>query len=148
MKQLLVVKDLLSQGKTVKILVRGNSMRPYLVHKRDYVLLHHSPTVQVGDVALAEISPSHFVLHRIVKLSGNEVTLRGDGNVFGTEQCKLSDICGIAIKFYRKGREKAESASSFRFRCYSWFWMNTRPLRRYILFLHRIFFHSYKDLTQ
>lgn len=146
MKQLLVVKDLLRQGKTVRIIVRGNSMRPHLVHDRDYVLLSKPDDVRVGDVALAEIVPSHFVLHRVVHIEGEHVTLRGDGNVIGTEQCTLSNICGTAIGFVRKGRTDTESAVSFRYRLYSWLWMHILPLRRYLLKVHDILFHSVKDL--
>lgn len=148
MKQLHVVKELLSQGKTVRITVRGNSMRPHLVHQRDAVVLHYSKDLRVGDIALAEISPSHFVLHRIVCIQGNQVTLRGDGNVVGTETCTISDICGKVTGFFRKGCIKQESPDTKIYKLYSWLWMHTLPLRRYLLKVHDIVFHSVKDLKK
>ena len=52
---------------------------------------------------LAEIGENYFVLHRIVSIKGENVVLRGDGNI-GTERCKLSDVRAEAIGFYRKGQ--------------------------------------------
>jgi hypothetical protein len=73
------------------------------------------------------------VLHRIVDITGDQVTLRGDGNL-GTEQCQLSDVKAIAIGFYRKGREKLDSIKDCKWRIYSWWWVRLLPLRRYLLF--------------
>lgn len=56
-------------------------------------------------MALAEIDGNKYVLHRIINIHGESVTLRGDGNIL-TESCNLDDIKGIAVGFYRKGREK------------------------------------------
>lgn len=146
MKQLLIVKDLLMQRKSVRITVRGNSMRPHLVHERDHVLLKKPDVVHVGDIAFAEISPDHFVLHRVIQINGNHVTLRGDGNVVGTEQCSLSNICGVVTGFIRKGRTEPESINTLCYRLYTCFWMHSLPFRRYLLKLHDILFHSVKDL--
>lgn len=145
MKQLDVVVSLLKEGKVVKIPVRGNSMRPYLVHERDFVILQQSDDLKVGDSVLAEVSPAHYVLHRIVAISGEQVTLRGDGN-FATESCEKQDVCGKAIAFQRKGSSQQESPESMDYRVYSWFWMNTLPLRRYLLFAHHLIFRSRKEL--
>lgn len=145
MKQLDVVVSLIREGKVVKIPVRGNSMRPYLVHERDFVILQQSDDLKVGDSVLAEVSPAHYVLHRIVAISGQHLTLRGDGN-FATERCDKKDVCGKAVAFQRKGRQRQESLDSLSYRVYSWFWMNTLPLRRYLLFAHHLIFRSRKEL--
>ena len=145
MKQLDVIAELLRNGKIVRIPVRGNSMRPYLVHERDFVILQKSDDYKVGDSVFAEISPSHYVLHRIVDISGQKVTLRGDGNLTA-EKCEVKDICGKVVAFERKGRESQESPESLRCRIYSWFWMHTLPLRRYFLYAHHLIFNSRKEL--
>lgn len=146
MKQLDVVVNLLREGKVVKIPVRGNSMRPYLVHERDFVFLQQADDLKVGDSVLAEVSPAHYVLHRIVEISGQQVTLRGDGN-FAAERCDKKDVRGKAIAFLRKGRKSQESPDSLSYRVYSWFWMNTLPIRRYLLFAHHLIFRSRKVLN-
>ena len=72
---------LLDEGHTVTLRLRGYSMRPFLEDDRDVALLVKAETVKVGDPVLAEVSPRHYVFHRIVAIEGEAVTLRGDGNL-------------------------------------------------------------------
>lgn len=80
------VVTLLNEGHTVTLRLRGFSMRPFLEDNRDKALLIKPSTINVGDPVLCEIAPLHFVLHRIVKIDGEDITLRGDGNI-GVEHC-------------------------------------------------------------
>lgn len=145
------IAQLIAEGHTVTLPLKGNSMRPYLVHMRDKALLEKPTNLCVGDVVLAEVSTKYYVLHRIIGISPDgdlqKITLRGDGN-FSTEICSSTDVIAIATAFYRKGRTTADKVSSRKYRLYSWLWMNTFPLRRYFLKLHDIFFHSLKDLRK
>lgn len=127
------VIKLLEEGHTVTLPLRGYSMRPFLEDGRDKALLSKPTAIKVGDAVLAEIGQGHYVLHRIVDISGNYVTLRGDGNI-GTEHCLLSDVKATAIAFYRKGRNTPDSTQHFKWRIYSWCWTQLLPLRRYLLF--------------
>lgn len=128
------VVALLHESHTVTLPLRGRSMRPFLEDGRDKaVLTAITEPPQVGDAVLAEISKGHFVLHRIVGIDGNKVTLRGDGNL-SDEHCTLDDIRAKATAFYRKGRKKADSTSGSKWRIYSWWWTRLFPLRRYLLF--------------
>jgi len=127
------VIKLLQEGHTVTLPLRGNSMRPFLEDGRDKALLSIPKAIRVGDAVLAEITPGHYVLHRIVDISNGQVTLRGDGN-FATEHCRIEDVKAIAKGFYRKGREKLDSTDGFKWRIYSWWWTRLLPLRRYLLF--------------
>ena len=107
-------------------------MRPFLEHKRDKALLSRPTTLQKGDAVLAEIAPGVFVLHRIVKIEGDDITLRGDGNL-AIERCKKTDVKGFALGFYRKGREKIDKTNSLKWRIYSALWTTLLPMRRYLL---------------
>lgn len=129
-----VVSELEScEGKTVTLPLRGRSMRPFLEDGRDKALLIAARDVKVGDAVLAEIVKGHFVLHRIISIKGDHVTLRGDGNL-GIETCRLCDVKATAIGFYRKGRSKLDSTSSRKWLVYSWLWTRLYPIRRYLLF--------------
>lgn len=128
---------LLDSGHTVTLMLRGISMRPFLEDNRDKALLKKAEKLKVGDVVLAEISAKRYVLHRITEIEGERVVLMGDGNL-GTEQCRISDIHGYAVGFYRKGRNKMERTDSVKWKTYSFLWMHLRPIRRYLLFLYRI----------
>lgn len=124
---------LLEEGHTVTLPLRGYSMRPFLEDGRDKALLKQPEAVNIDDVVLAEIAPGHYVLHRIVEIIEDQVTLRGDGNM-GVEYCCLNNVRATAIGFYRKGRTTLDSTSSIKWRIYSWFWTRLLPLRHYLLF--------------
>jgi hypothetical protein len=124
------------EGKTITLPLRGRSMRPFLEDERgDRALLQVAPVYKKGDVVLAEIKPRRFVLHRIVDISGNKVTLRGDGNL-ACEHCTISDVRAKAIAFYRKGSDKADMTDGWRWRIYSALWTRLLPIRRYLLFIY------------
>ena len=130
------VIKLLNEGHTVTLQLRGFSMRPFLEDNRDKALLAKAKDIQVGDAVLAETAPKHYVLHRIIKIQGETVTLRGDGNL-GTEECHVNDVHGYVIGFYRKGRTKLDKTNGFKWRTYSHIWMALYPIRRYLLAAYR-----------
>ena len=126
----------LSEGHSVTLPLKGFSMRPFLEDGRDKALLKQADHYHVGDAVLAEIAPHKYVLHRIIKLKGNDVTLRGDGN-FGIEKCKLNDIKGLALGFYRKGRKSLDRTDGKKWRIYSFVWTHLFLIRRYLLFIYK-----------
>lgn len=130
------VIKLLEEGHTVTLQLRGFSMRPFLEDNRDKALLAKAKDIQVGDAVLAETAPKHYVLHRIIKIQGETVTLRGDGNL-GTEECHVNDVHGYVIGFYRKGRTKLDKTNGIKWRTYSHIWMTLYPIRRYLLAAYR-----------
>lgn len=130
------IVKLLNEGHTVTLKLRGYSMRPFLEDGRDKALLTKAKHVSVGMPVLAEIDKGHFVLHRVVEISGGNVVLRGDGNL-AVERCKLDDIRGEAVGFYRKGRNVLDSTDGWKWRIYSFFWTALLPVRRYLLAIYR-----------
>lgn len=111
-------------------------MRPFLEDGRDKAILTQSRNIKVGDPVLAELENKKYVLHRIVNIEGEKVTLLGDGN-FLNEYCTLNDIKALAVGFYRKGRKKADYIYENKWKVYSFFWTKLYPIRRYLLFIYR-----------
>lgn len=130
------VIKLLEEGHTVTLRLKGYSMRPFLENNRDKALLIQPTSLNIGDVVLAELAGKIFVLHRIVKIEGDKITLQGDGNLT-REYCTRADIKGFALGFYRKNREKLEKTNSPKWKIYSCVWMTLRPIRRYLLAIYR-----------
>ena len=93
------VAALLAEGRDVELMTKGTSMLPFIVGGRDSVILRKKAcnSLQPGDIVLARRSPGNYVLHRIVAVNEEEVTLRGDGNVSGTETVSVKDILGKVI---------------------------------------------------
>lgn len=97
------VAELLARGSEVEIRTKGSSMLPFIVGDRDSVRLRAMPAYAEGDAVLAEIAKGRFVLHRIVRIDGECVTLKGDGNLVGTENCRLADVKGKAMAVVKPG---------------------------------------------
>ncbi|ALO48044.1 S24/S26 family peptidase [Hoylesella enoeca] len=130
------VVRLMDEGHTVTINLRGFSMRPFLENDRDKALLTKAKEIHKGDVVLAETAPKHYVLHRIINIDGDHITLRGDGNLL-EEHCRREDVKGFAIGFYRKGRKTIDKTNSFKWLLYSRLWTSLYPIRRYLLAAYR-----------
>ena len=127
---------LLDEGHTVTLQLKGFSMRPFLEDGRDKALLVKAKKISVGIPVLAVVDDGRYVLHRIVKIQGDDVTLRGDGNL-GVEHCKVADVKAEAIGFYRKGRDVMDKTNGFKWLFYSFLWMRLLPIRRYLLAIYR-----------
>lgn len=128
------IKAMIDEGRTVTFRVRGRSMHPMIEGDRDsVVLVPCTGEVKKDDIILAEVSPQRYVLHRIIKVEGDTLTMRGDGNLVGTETFRRSDVIGRAEAFIRKG--KRLNMDSRRWKVYSFFWTRLMPLRRYLLFI-------------
>ena len=130
------IVKLMDEGHTVTLRLRGFSMRPFLEDNRDRALMTKAVNPKVGDPVLAEIEPKHFVLHRIIAIDCDKVTLRGDGNL-ASEYCTLPDVKASVIGFYRKGRNTLDRTDGWKWRTYSFFWTRLYPVRRYLLAFYR-----------
>jgi hypothetical protein len=131
------VKEALREGHSCTLNVRGFSMRPFLEDRRDAVIL--SPVgseLHEGDAVLAELTPGHYVLHRIFAINDDKVTLMGDGNIRGTELCRKQDICGIVTRYIHP--RFSFNANSRMMRCAVPLWRHLLPVRRYLLLIYRI----------
>jgi hypothetical protein len=138
------IRTLVSEGKTVTLTVKGNSMNPFIVHLRDRMTIGpwKDEDIRKGTVALVKDTRGSYVIHRIIKRDKDRVVLLGDGNIGFTETATLDNVIGIMHNIDRKGRIWTPQSTIWRL--YSWFWMTLTPLRRYPLALWRkLFLRSY-----
>ena len=137
------IRKLISEGRTVSLTVKGNSMNPFLVSLRDQMTLGpwKDEDIRKGCVALVKDIRGNYLIHRIISREGNTVTLIGDGNVGLYEKAVTDEIIGIMYSITRKG--KVWKADDRMWKLYSWFWMLILPVRRWPLGLwRRIFLKS------
>lgn len=125
------VSALLAEGKKVELKTKGASMRPFIEGDRDSVVLERRDSCKVGDIVLAQIRKDVYVLHRVFAVDGDSITLMGDGNVRGTEHCKISDICGTVTTIITPKRSIKPGSGRV--------WRLLLPVRRYLLFIYRLF---------
>lgn len=127
------VASLLAEGKDVEMMTKGMSMLPFIVGDRDSVILRKEEVgcPKPGDIVLARRAPGNYVLHRIISVDGDRVTLRGDGNVFGTETVDRKDILGKVTAVVSPSGRKRVPGNAY-------LWRNLNPFaRRCFLALYR-----------
>ena len=119
------ISSLLEEGREVGFTPKGTSMLPFIRGGRDSVTLKKMDQVRVGDIVLAHLPDSRYVLHRVVRLDGDLVEIMGDGNISGTERCRFGDVMGTAVLVAgrRPGRGRL--------------WRALKPIRRYLLGIYR-----------
>ncbi|MBQ8657344.1 MAG: hypothetical protein IJ527_09910 [Prevotella sp.] len=129
------VRMLVDEGRSVILPVKGNSMLPFIIGDRDSVELKKTEHVSVGDVVLAWVDGSRYVIHRVIsRTPDGGLTLMGDGNISGTEHTTERDV--VAKAFWRvqpDGRKNLLYNNSTGVRL----WRQLLPVRRWLLAIYR-----------
>ena len=128
---------LVNEGVEVTFPVNGRSMRPFIEGGRDSVVLVNPGEIKRFDVVLARTDDGRHVVHRVLAVEGDRVTLMGDGNLCGREHCKVDDILAKVTHVVRPGgvRRPLDSASM---RLAVKLWVAFLPFRRILLKLYRV----------
>ena len=99
------MKPYLCNGYDVKMVPAGVSMLPTIHHNTDIVVLRAEDRQEKGDIVLAEIEKDHYVMHRIVKIDGETLTLKGDNNKT-TEMTQRKDVVAKVVLVVRDGAKE------------------------------------------
>ena len=127
---------LVDKGVTVTLPVNGQSMLPFIIGGKESVILRRPGVIDVGDVVLAWVDGNRYVVHRIINIDGDRVTLMGDGNVRGTEHCLLKDVKARVTHVVSADNKKRDLYSRWRVLAAKlWYWL--LPVRRYLLAIYR-----------
>lgn len=147
-----LLADCIAQGQEVVITVTGNSMSPFLRHRRDQAVLTAADAgaLQPGDVPLYRRRNGQYVLHRVVERRENGICYR-----LGAAPCPAADAAGVqytmlgdaqtqlehgicpeqivavATAFYRSGHYRPCDAPAYRRRVLRWH--RLLPVRRWLL---------------
>ena len=119
-----IVRDTLLEGKTVRVSVKGESMLPFFRSGSTITLRPIGDgDIRKYNVVMADAGHT-FVVHRIIEVGDEFITLLGDGNYNGTERVTLNQIYGIV-----------DCSALHIFLAKIWLWL--RPVRRYPLAIFR-----------
>ena len=119
-----IVRDTLLEGRTVRVAVKGESMLPFFRSGSTITLRPVTDTdIRKYRVVMADAGHA-FVVHRIIKVEDDMVTLLGDGNIYGTEKVSRDKIYGVV-----------DCSKAHLFFAKIWLWM--RPVRRFPLAVFR-----------
>ncbi|MBO7220733.1 MAG: S24/S26 family peptidase [Alistipes sp.] len=119
-----IVRDTLLEGKSVRVAVRGESMLPFFRSGSTITLRPlREGDIRKYNVVLADAGHG-FVVHRIIEVGAEYVTLLGDGNIYGTERVATDKIYGVV------------DCSPFHI-FFAKIWLVLRPFRRFPLAIFR-----------
>lgn len=125
------MQELLSQGKSVKILPGGISMLPTFRPEQDIVILSPVPArLKKYDVPFYRRKSGQLVLHRIVAVKGNTYTMLGDSQLSKEPGVTRDQMIGVVSGFIRDGKEHSVKEPGYWLYCR--FWHHTRRLRHMI----------------
>ena len=119
---------LLDEVESVPLLISGNSMTPFLVHRRDTVYLAKpNRPLKKGDMVLYQRINGSYVLHRIFKEEPDSYTMVGDAQTQLEFGIREDQIRAVVIAVRRKG--KLLQKGSFWWEFFEKIWIRLVPLR-------------------
>lgn len=127
---------LIKEGKIVTFKANGRSMLPFIKGEKDRIVLVQATSLHVGDIVLAWVDDNRYVIHRIIEIQGQKVTLMGDGNLYEREQCQFKDVIARADYLIKpNGQHRYLYTTSLKWMGRLWFLL--LPIRRYLLAIYR-----------
>ena len=119
-----IVRDILLEGNNVTVAVNGQSMLPFFRSGSTITIRPiREDDFKKYSVVFADAG-NHFVIHRVISIDGEMVTLLGDGNIYGTETMPKSKVYGVI-----------DCSKMHIFFAKIWLWL--RPVRRFPLAIFR-----------
>ena len=119
-----VVRDILLEGGDVTIAVNGQSMLPFFRSGSTVTLRSITAEDYKKYAVVFADAGGRFVIHRIINIEGQMVTLLGDGNYNGTETMPKDRVYGVI-----------DCSKMHIFFAKIWLWL--RPVRRFPLAIFR-----------
>lgn len=125
-------ESILDEGKTVKIVVVGDSMYPILRSNTDSVELKKARyrSILPNDIVFVRKDGQH-VLHRVYKIDDHEIWLMGDAMDVADGPYSREHLFALVTAIYRKDKRIECSSPGLRIIVSVWRWL--RPVRRTLI---------------
>ena len=122
-----VISEIVSNGGSVKLEVKGNSMMPLIRDEKDTVLLKKADDVKKYDVVLFRKKDGNIALHRIVESNDSQYTIIGDNQYRFDCNIKHDDLIAKVSQLDRGKHSIKEE----QIRWFGMVWYATYPLRNF-----------------
>lgn len=131
------IAEMLSTWTSVRIMVTGNSMYPFLRHRIDAVDLSlvGLTALKRGDVVLVKRDSGQYVLHRIIKKCEDSIFILGDAQHEMEGPLLLEQVIAVVTSVWRD--KLVIDCNDLRWRTCSMLWLLLRPLRPDIIRIYR-----------
>ncbi len=122
-----LIEIAINSGKDAKLTVTGYSMYPIFRSGSDDVVLTAPKDIKKYDVVLYKRTNGDYIFHRIIKISGDTLTIAGDNEVKKEYPIYKNQVIAKMKGFIRNGKEYPSTALWYRL--YSKIWLMIFPLR-------------------
>lgn len=123
-----VIQDAINSGNTFTFTAFGNSMHPFIRGGKDRVTLSAPNSIpNLGDIVFYRRSNGEFVLHRIVHIKNDNLTLCGDNQFILEENIKPTQILAQFSTRERNGKILRDQSLIHQI------WKQQLPIRRFFL---------------
>lgn len=126
--------EALKEGHTVKLLIGGQSMYPFIEGGVD--LVEVAPCPPEGELPKLCCPfyqwEGRYMIHRYIGREGDECLMLGDGNIARIERVKREDIVGLLQTIHRPDGTAQDCRDPRWLKKAEW-WYRLRPLRRFLL---------------
>jgi hypothetical protein len=100
-----IIRQTARSGLKTWLRVRGSSMQPVIPHRGEVLIrARNEDVVRCGDVVLAVAVNGLPVIHRVVRVDGRQVHLKGDHCVWTDPPIPLEQIVGVVEAVRSGGR--------------------------------------------
>lgn len=132
------IKELLDQGKNVRITVTGTSMYPFLRENIDSVELSATcfKDIQRGDIVIILRDSNEYVMHRVIKKLKNSFYIMGDAQQWIEGPLRQDYLIGKITTVWRG--DKKIYCKSMLWRLFSLLWLKLLPIRHHIFQIHAL----------
>jgi hypothetical protein len=132
------IESLIPVGESFELCVTGYSMLPLLGRAGDKIILRRTAVSEdiIGRIAMFRGPRNNIIIHRVLRIDSDIVTLKGDGNPYLEERVERSEIIAVVESVLRGN--KVIDCRSKSWRAKERMWLATPTIvRKYILALMR-----------
>ena len=115
-----IVCGALQRGQHVRLTVTGSSMRPFIRHGEVVELAPAEGAVAFGDIVLARVPGGPYVIHRVIRVRGCDVWLRGDAQFRRQGPLPGEAVLGRVVTAGGQGRTRELARDGWRLAGRAW----------------------------
>lgn len=125
-----VIRAALERGQRVRMTVNGSSMLPFIRNDDTVELEPLTIPPCVGDIVLAQNGGGGYVVHRVIRIKGDNFYLRGDAQTCFEGPLEIEKIFGKVIQSEHQGQIRKHSRGIWHI--LGRIWLYTHPIGFYL----------------
>ena len=131
-----VLRELVEEGREVRLKIAGESMVPFLREHRDEVFFRKPiEELKKGDIVFYQRECGQFVMHRIQKVKPEGYFIIGDNQTVVEGPVAKEQVFGLVTRVIRDG--KIMEPGDFWWDFFAHVWIRIIPLRRFVMRVYR-----------